>query len=362
MHNPRLWEIGTGAIVIFVALMLLATAGCEQKSLATSGNRSLIENPGQSPVKLRIGYGKGGNFNIMRLQGTLEKRLAGQNVTVEWINFPMGPQAMEAIGTNSLEMGSAAATPPIFAQAAGIDFVYVANTPPGKSGSGGAIIVPVDSPLKSIRELKGKRIAFQPGSVWQYLLIKALEREGLQYRDIVPVKMPPADATAAFHSGAIDAWVQGEPYLTLVQQKQEGRVLASTKDIPTSGGFILASKRFATTHPELIQATLDEFIKAGNWAQAHPQEAAILTAQTGGLDVATLEKMIRNQENTELLPLNASVVAQQQEQADYLTRLKIIPKKVDIRQAVLTPEQYAQIIPLSATSRHQMSQTKSVKH
>jgi sulfonate transport system substrate-binding protein len=296
----------------------------------------------------------------MRLRGTLEKRLAGQNVKVEWLNFPMGPQAMEAIGTNSLEIGSAAATPPIFAQAAGIDFVYAANTPPGKSGSGGAIIVPINSPLHSVRDLKGKRIAFQPGSVWQYLLIKVLEREEMQYSDIQPIKMPPADATAAFHAGAIDAWVQGEPYLTLVQQKHEGRVLVSTSDIPTSGGFVLTAKSFTLKHPELIQVTLDELTKTDDWAKAHPHEAAVLTAQIGGLDVATLEQMIRKQENTELRPMDEKVIALQQEQADYLTRLKVVPKQLHIRDAVLTPEQYARILP--AATSHQEAHAKVATH
>ncbi|MDX1933499.1 MAG: aliphatic sulfonate ABC transporter substrate-binding protein [Capsulimonadales bacterium] len=348
---------GTPLPLLSLTLWILTITGCTTTPTGSGTTTA------QAPVKLRIGYGKGGNFNIMRLRGTLEKRLAGQNVKVEWINFPMGPQAMEAIGTRSLEIGSTAATPPLFAQAAGIDFVYAANTPPGKSGSGGAIIVPIDSPLRSLRDLKGKRVAFQPGAVWQYLLIKALEREGMQYSDIIAVKMPPADATAAFHSGSIDAWVQGEPYLTLVQQKGEGRILVSTKDIPTSGGFILTPRTFAAEHPELIQVTLDELRKTGDWARQHPHEAATMTAQSGGLDVPTLEQMIRQQENTELRPVDASVIALQQEQADYLTRLKILPRKIAVQDAVLSADQYARILPPPASHQEARAiQTTSTIH
>lgn len=327
--------------------LLISCAGCQKPEAAA--DRTDVKPSGANPrTVFRIGYGKGGNFNILRLRGTLEKRLAPQGVEVKWLNFPMGPQMMEAIGTGSLDLGSSAATPPIFAQAAGYDFVYVANTPPGKSGSGGGIIVPIDSPIRSVRDLKGKRIAFQPGSVWQYLLIKLLEREGLQYSDIRPLKLPPSDATAAFHSGTIDAWVQGEPYLTLVQQKKQGRVLVDTSGIPTSGGFCLASTSFAKEHPRLLQAALDEVTKVGTWARQNPREAAALTASTVGLDAKTLETMIRHRENTELKAIDESVIAQQQEQADMLARLGILPKNIEVRQAVLSPKEYALIIPPTA--------------
>jgi sulfonate transport system substrate-binding protein len=333
-------------LTLLAAVLACASSGCRQPGSGGATARAETGAAGgTAPVVFRVGYGKGGNFNILRLRGTLEKRLAPLGVRVEWLNFPMGPQMMEAIGTGSLELGSCAATPPLFAQAAGYEFVYVANTPPGKSGNGGGILVPNGSPIRGVADLKGKRVAFQPGSVWQYLLVKALEREGLRYEDVRPVKMPPSEATAAFHARAIDAWVQGEPYITLVRQRNAGRVLASVSDIPTTGGFCVAAKDFAARRPDLIRAALEEVRAAGEWAARNPNEAARLTASTVGLDVPTLEKMIRERENTELLPVTPAVVARQQEQADLLLRLRILPRRVQVARAVLPPDENARLLP-----------------
>jgi sulfonate transport system substrate-binding protein len=324
-------------IAIGLALIgLLGLAGCHKQVANASAHSS-------SGLVLHIGYGKGGSMDIVRHQGTLEKRLAPLGVKVEWLNFPMGPQMMEGIGAGSVDIGAAASTPPIFAQAAGIPFVYAANTPPGRTA--GAILIPGNSTLRTLRDLKGKRIAFQPGSVWQYDLVKLLEQVGLEYKDVTPVKLPPADAFAAFNSGSIDAWIQGAPYVTIAQRKSGARILVDTSSVPNDGGFYLAAKATAQAHPELIQITLEELKKAGDWALAHPHDAAVLTASDVGLDVPTLEQTYVQGNSTEFRPIDAKIVQQQQEQADLFERLGVLPHHIDVRQVILPQEQYARLLP-----------------
>lgn len=332
-----------GAAFGLALVTAFAIVGCgTHRSDSRQGARN-----GSGALKLRIGYGKGGSLDIVRLQKTLEKRLAAQGVGIEWLQFPMGPQMMEGIGAGSVDIGATAATPPIFAQAAGIPFVYVANIPQGRSGAGG-ILVPRDSPIQSVSDLRGKRIAFQPGSIWQYDLVKLLEQAGIEYKDVTPVKLPPADAFAAFNSGSIDAWVQGEPYITLAQRKSGARLIATTAEIPTAGGFYLAAAAAVRDHPELIRDLLEELQRAGDWAFAHPHEAALLTASHVGLDVPTVEHMISQGNNTKLQAIDDRIVAQQQEQADLFEKLGVLPKHIVVREVILPREQYARLIPANA--------------
>ena len=128
-----------------------------------------------APKELRIGYQKYGTLVILKARGTLEKRLAEKGIGVKWTEFPFGPPLLEAINVGSLDVGTVGEAPPIFAQAAGADLVYVGNEPPAPTAE--ALVVPKDSALKSVADLKGGRVALNKGSNVHYLLVK------LQYRE-----------------------------------------------------------------------------------------------------------------------------------------------------------------------------------
>ena len=129
---------------------------------------------------LRIGYQKSASlFLLQKTQGTLEKKLAAQGVGVKWVEFPAGPQLLEGLNVGSVDVGFVGEAPPIFAQAAGADLVYVANQPPAPQGE--AIVVAKDSPIRSVADLKGRKVALNKGSNVHYLLVKALEKAGVPY-------------------------------------------------------------------------------------------------------------------------------------------------------------------------------------
>ena len=164
-----------------------------------------------APEQLRIGYQKYGTLIILKARGALEKRLAPLNVEAKWTEFPAGPQLLEGLNVGSIDYGTVREAPPIFAQAPAANLVYSANEPPAPSAE--AIVVPKGSNIKSVTELKGKKVALNKGSNVHYLLVKALEKSGLAYKDIEPVFLSPADARAAFESGSVDAWVIWDPFL-----------------------------------------------------------------------------------------------------------------------------------------------------
>ncbi len=127
---------------------------------------------------IRIGFQKYGKLVLLKSKGSLEPKLKALGYNVIWTEFPSGPPLLEAINVGAIDLGNTGEAPPIFAQAAGAPIQYIAYEPPAPKGE--AILVPKDSPLKSVADLKGKKVALNKGSNVHYLLVKALEKAGVE--------------------------------------------------------------------------------------------------------------------------------------------------------------------------------------
>ncbi len=124
-----------------------------------------------SPEALRIGYQKGSiGMVLAKSHQLLEKRYPESKIS--WVEFPAGPQMLEALNVGSIDLGSTGDIPPIFAQAAGADLVYVGVEPPKPKAE--VILVAENSPIKTVADLKGHKVAFQKGSSSHNLLLRAL--------------------------------------------------------------------------------------------------------------------------------------------------------------------------------------------
>lgn len=161
---------------------------------------------------VRIGVQKYGTLVILAERHTLEERLKAQGVSVEWREFPGGPQLLEALTLGSIDLGTTGEAPPIFAQAAGSSLVYIGAEEPAPKGE--AILVPKGSPITTIADLKGRRVALNKGSNVHFLLLRALQSAGLTIKDVTPIYLTPSDARAAFEQGAVDAWAIWDPFLS----------------------------------------------------------------------------------------------------------------------------------------------------
>jgi sulfonate transport system substrate-binding protein len=281
---------------------------------------------------LRIGYQKYGTLVLLKARGSLEKRLAPMHVEVTWTEFPAGPQLLEGLNVGSIDFGAVGEAPPIFAQAAGADLVYVGNEPAASAAE--AIVVPKNSPIKTVAELKGKKVALNKGSNVHYLLVKLLEKAGVQYKDIDTVFLTPADARAAFERGSVDAWAIWEPFLAAAQRQTGARILADGNGLVSNHQFFLASRPYASKRADVVAIVLEEVAVVDRWAKTNPKEAAAALHPQIGLDQATLELAL-SRGGYGVTPVSDAVLAEQQRIADAFYDLKLIPKHVNVHDATL---------------------------
>ena len=280
---------------------------------------------------LRIAFQKGSvGLSLLKQRGTLEQRLPGYKVT--WIEFPAGPQLLESLAVGSGDIGAVGDTPPIFAQAAGKDLVYVGVEPPRPDSS--AILVPKNSPIRSLADLKGRKIAFQKGSSAHFLTVRALEKAGLAYKDIDPVYLAPADARAAFERGAVDAWSIWDPYYAAAELQSNTRVLATGRDLTSNHSFYIASRAFAEKHGDLIAALFDELNQTDAFLHEHRREAVALYASFAGLDSNVVATAFARRQRANLTDLTPAIIDDQQRVADTFYRLGLIPREVRVSDIV----------------------------
>ncbi|WP_377295208.1 sulfonate ABC transporter substrate-binding protein [Rhizobium sp. SG2393] len=280
---------------------------------------------------VRIGFQKYGTLVLLKGKGLLEKKLAAIGYTVQWTEFPAGPQLLEGLNVGAVDFGSTGETPPIFAQAAGAPLVYVAHEPPAPRGE--AILVPKDSPIKTVADLKGKTVALNKGSNVHYLLVKALEEAGLAYTDIKVSFLPPADGRAAFERGAVDAWVIWDPFQAAAEVAIEARELRNGEGIVPNHQFYLGARPFVEAHSKAVDVVIEAIAEIDEWTKANTAAAAAELSPSVGIPEPVLVRALDRQ-SYGVKTLDAAVVTQQQAIADTFFSLGLIPKKLTIADAV----------------------------
>lgn len=286
----------------------------------------------QETTTLNIGFQKYGLLPIVKERGDLDKALKEKGINVKWVEFPAGPQLLEGLNVGSVSFGESGEAPPIFAQAANSNLVYVANQPAAPKAE--ALIVPKDSKIQSVQDLKGKRIVLNKGSNVHYLLLKVLEANKLKLDDIQVVYLPPADARAAFEKGAVDAWVIWDPFFAAAEQQLGAKVIATGENLVSNHQFYLADRKFAEANPEILKAVVNELNTTTQWVSAHQDEAARLLEKPTGLPLSVLQTSISRM-GFGVTPISNEVAKEQQYVADAFFQQKLIPNQINIQAAIL---------------------------
>jgi sulfonate transport system substrate-binding protein len=289
-------------------------------------------SPTSYPQVLRLGFQKSSTLFVVKLQGGLEKRLEPLGVKVEWAEFPFGPPMLEALNAGRIDYATTGETPPVFAQAArNAQLVYVGQEP--SSPESEAILLPKDSNIHALADLKGKKVAVAKGANAHYLLISALAKAGLGLGDIQPVYLAPADAYAAFERGAVDAWAIWDFYRAGAEIKLGAKRLADATGLANNFENYTARREFARQYPALLAAVLDEIAKTEEGIAAHPEQAADLMAPHLGLPPETVLRGIKRRRYG-AGPVTPTFVDSQQKIADALHGIGLLPHPIDIKQAL----------------------------
>ncbi|HET6336082.1 MAG TPA: aliphatic sulfonate ABC transporter substrate-binding protein [Polyangiales bacterium] len=321
---------------------ILAAVLCVACDRAPAANQSVQVPPTQV---LRIARSKQlTGLAALEAHGVLEQSLAPLGFKVQWHEFLAGPQQFEAFNAGALDLATTAESPPVFAQAANGPVAYIAKT--ATNGALISLVVPAQSPVKTVADLKGKKVAFQKSSIGHLLLIKALEEAGLKITDVESVNLAPPDANVALAQSRVDAWFIWEPFVTRATHAGTGRVILNGAKLRDTTNFFTATTSFAKQHPDVLRVFLDRLHEQEEWCERHPQELAELLATRLGLDVPTAIVM-HGQTTWGVFPVTEFDVHKQQEVADLWLRTGYLPSKLDVRSGFLEPELYSKIVPPS---------------
>ncbi|MFZ6645727.1 aliphatic sulfonate ABC transporter substrate-binding protein [Undibacterium sp. TJN25] len=282
----------------------------------------------KQPDTIRIGYQKSSTLiTIIKAQGVLEKRLAQLGAKISWSEFSSGLPLLEALNVGGIDVSADVAdTVPVFAQAAGAKLTYLAQEAPSPSAQ--AILVRSNAPYQTVAELKGKKIALTKAAGSHYLLIAALNKAGLSFKDIEPAYLTPADGRAAFERGSVDAWVTWDPFLAGAQRQTQARILADGKGIADYQRYYLAATPFAEAHSDLLNIIFEELRRTGHWVKQSPKEAAAFLAPIWGLDTATVE-LANSRRSYEVRAVVSTALGEQQRIADAFQSAGLLPHKIN---------------------------------
>jgi len=241
---------------------------------------------------------------------------------------------LEALNGGSIDIGHSGDAPVIFAQAAGIPFVYIAATDESPESAG--VVVRKNSPIRNFGELRGKTIAFAKGSSSHHLVAQLLGRAGMTFNDIKPAYLQPPDARAAFESGTIDAWAIWDPFLAAAELDGDGRVIATGAGFNGHREYYFARKDFLTAHPEILAPLLAGLIEVGVKAKQDPKATADFLAGKLGISAAVMERSEFRKQRYNARPLDLGITREQQEAANTFLRLGLIPHEIKVSEDVYT--------------------------
>ena len=301
-----------------VAALLLG--GCDKAAEAPKTDSDL------SGVTLILGDQAKGLHTVVEAANALE----GIHYKVEWANFQGAAPLFEALRAGAVDLGPAGDTPVLAAATGGAPLRIVAVR---RSQSRGiAILVPPDSPIHSVADLKGHNVVVSSarGSISQYLLIRALANAGVDEKDVKVGFVLPTDALPAFNAGKIEAWATFGVYQAFAEQKG-ARVLISGEGINTGLTFITASDEVLADplKRKALSDVLQRFAKAFEWAQKNPEAYAQVFAKANDIPLE-VSQLLRSWGDESLLPVEARDLQALQQVDDLFVEKKIFPHRVDV--------------------------------
>jgi sulfonate transport system substrate-binding protein len=290
------------ALAALAVTATLALTGCvagEGAAPAPTETAAALGADGWSATTLNIDYATYNPLSlIIKDQGWLEDAL-GDDVTVNWVQSAGSAKANEALRAGAIDIGSTAGSAALLARSNGspIKTIDIYSQP-----DWAAIVLPADSPITKISDLKGKHIAANKGTDPYFFLLQTLEEAGIGLDEVTIENLAHADGKAALEAGAVDAWSGLDPLLSTSVATAGSTILYDNPDF-NSYGFLNATETFLQNSPDLAQLVVDAYEKARAWAAENPDDAASILAEVAGIDPAIASAVLLDRTNLDIDPV-----------------------------------------------------------
>jgi sulfonate transport system substrate-binding protein len=331
MNNMNRWRRRWTALAATVTVCgLVAACGSSSGSSSTSaGTGSQTSNAADvSSVTLRIGDQAGtGAQALLSAAGLLNKL----PFKVKWSDFTSGPPMLQALSAGALDLGGVGDAPPVFAAAGGAKIALVGATKNNPNNA--ALVVPKNSPITSISQLRGKKIAVAQGSSADYHLLTVLNKAGLTVHDVSLEYLQPAEGLAALNSGSVAAWDVWSPFIEQVRFQHGARVLVNGSGYGAPYSYVVASR--SALGDGAKQAAISDYLKLLNqahvWADTHTQAWAVQWAKATGLPLNVMSAASKDDTATPV-PITPQIIASEQGLVTAFSAAGLIPTKPNFTQ------------------------------
>lgn len=322
-HKPR-FKIAL-LLLALVAWLAVAVYGYTQTTTSTSSD-------GKKLTRVVVGYQKADPADISRQRGELAKKMKAKGYKVVFKEFQSGAALMTALKSGNIDYARLGDTPPVVNQASGLDLVYIGAGASKEYGTG--VLVGKNSDITSIKQLKGKRIAYAKGTAAEFTIIQVLAKAGLTTKDVTLVNMDQGAASVAFAKGNVDAWVTWDPYTATAQVQQDAKLLTNAKGLAMNRDFVVATRKYAKNHTKVSSLLIKYMGQDMTWATKHPTELIAMLSKTLKLSKKIMRLTVERR-TFSMAPVTDAIVAEQQKIADVFYEQGIITKKIDINDALL---------------------------
>jgi sulfonate transport system substrate-binding protein len=327
------------ALGLVAVIAALSFAGCSKDTPATSnptsGGASVASAEKDEGAVLRIGaqpFPLYSSIWVAKELGFLNEELDAIGAKFEWTEFNSGPLVNEAVAAGTQDIGFMADQPAITAKASGQPIQIISNVAYGEKAL--ALLIPADSSITKVEELKGKKVALVVGSYAQHLLVLLLEEAGLTVDDIELVNIPASEQPATLAAGQVDAIVVWEQYISQLVTGGQAKVLADGTGVKRGNMVTYAVTSYAQEHPLVIQAYIKASQRASDYIASNPKEAAAAIAGTFGVSNEVMESILQKFSfNPELTSADITEITKVK---DYLLKVGIIKNDVDFSEFINT--------------------------
>lgn len=311
------------AAVLAAVLVTGLVAGCGQSTTEKSA-------PAEKKV-IRIGYQPSSSLTVLaKAKGFFEEEFGKDGTEVSYNQFVAGPPMVEALAGQRLDIANLGPLPAISSRASGIDVKVVARAYSDDLYYG--LLVRPDSSVKSVPELKGKKVAVQVGSGAHLFFMLLLQQNGLKNSDVSTVNLPTSEHRAALETGNVDAVVTWQPFVASLELSKSGKVLADSKNVLRTVGVYLARNEFGQKNPQLVERFLKVHKKAADYLVKNPDEAIAVISKENKIPVEALAKSIKTIDWT--LQITDDDIKTLAQAKDFLKETNVLKKDFDINELV----------------------------